>query len=260
MAQCDPIMLSGHGLDPWSPVPLLGKIKLIGLILRANADARRAYQAMTQAPAYRSPSAWTSLRVEEFDAILLGGGHRARGMRQYLESDLLQKLVADFFLADKPVAAICHGVLLAARSKTASGRSVLYGRKTTALTWKQERTASALAHVGRFWDRNYYRTYLEEQGEPAGYMSVQQEVTRFLEKPEDFIDVPADDPNRRLKTSGTARDTFANELPAWVVRDRKYVSGRWPGDAHTFARVFAQVIDEQQSSAKMSDREDGRGP
>src|SRR3546814_13138878 len=70
------------------------------------------------------------------------------------------------FAADKPVAAICHGVLLAARSKRADGRSVLHGRKTTALSWRHERTASAFAHVGRFWDRNYYRTYPEEDGQP----------------------------------------------------------------------------------------------
>ena len=56
-------------------------------------------------------------------------------MRAYLESSLLPKLVAAFFTADKPVAAICHGVLLAARSRSADGKSVLYGRRTTALTW-----------------------------------------------------------------------------------------------------------------------------
>src|SRR3546814_15614472 len=96
-----------------------------------------------------------------------GGGHRARGMREYLESPVLQKLVADFFAADKPVAAICHGVLLAARSKRADGRSVLHGRKTTALSWRHERTASAFAHVGRFWDRTHSPTYPEEAGQQS---------------------------------------------------------------------------------------------
>jgi hypothetical protein len=95
----------------------------------------------------------------------------------------LQRCVKHVFDADKPVAAICHGVLLAARSKRVDGRSVLYGRKTTALTWKQERTASSIAHVGRWWDRNYYRTYTVAPEQPAGFMSVQHEVTRALADP-----------------------------------------------------------------------------
>jgi putative intracellular protease/amidase len=247
-AECDPIMISGRGLDPWSPVPIIGHLKVFGLLLSANADARAAYAAMVQEQAFRAPLKWEEARVEHFDAILLGGGHRARGMRRFLESERLQALVADFFAADKPVAAICHGVLLAARSKDQTGRSVLFGRRTTALAWHQERTASGLSHIGRFWDRNYYRTYTEEPGQAPGYMSVQQEVTRALQHPHDFIEVPKDDPNYRKKTSGMARDTVEDDRPAWVVRDGNYVSARWPGDAHTFARTFAQVLDERRGA------------
>jgi putative intracellular protease/amidase len=165
-------------------------------------------------------------------------------MREYLESDVLQKAIADFFVAAKPLAAICHGVLLVARSKDAAGRSVLYGRKTTALTWRQERTASALAHVARFWDHHYYRTYVEGPREPSGYMSVQQEVTRALATPDDFIDVPRTTPERLRKISGLWRDTLSDSRPAWVVRDRNYVSARWPGDTHTFAKAFARMLEE----------------
>jgi putative intracellular protease/amidase len=239
---CDEIMISGRGLDPWSPVPVVGWVRVIGLILRANGDARRAYEAMTNDAAFRAPIRWAQANADDFDAVLLGGGHRARGMRQYLESEVLQDLVASFFAADKPVAAICHGVLLTARSKDASGRSVLHSRTTTALTWRQESKASALAHIGRLRDRDYYRTYLEAPGQPAGYMSVQQEVTRALARPEDFLDVPPTVPHYRRKTFGTARDTLSDDTPAWVVRDRNYVSARWPGDAHTFAKTFAALL------------------
>jgi putative intracellular protease/amidase len=238
----DPIMVTGRGLDPWSAVPLLGQIKLIGLLLRANVAARRAYAAMIASPAFRTPLQWSSLRVEDYDGLILGGGHRARGMREYLESDTLQHLVAAFFAADKPVGAICHGVVLAARSTAADGRSVLHGRKTTALTWSQERTASRFAHVGRFWDRNYYRTYLEQNGEPVGHMSVEHEVTRSLADPNDFVNVPADNPKLRQKTSGLARDTLGDDTAAWVVRDGNYVSARWPGDAHSFGHAFADLL------------------
>ncbi len=242
-AQADPIMLSGRGLDAWSPVPLLGRLKLFGLLLRANADARRAYQAMAAAPAYGAPKTWDAVSAGDFDGLLLPGGHRARGMRPYLESAALQGLVAQTFAAGKPVAAICHGVLLAARSKGVDGHSVLFGRKTTALTWKQEKAASAIAHLGRFWDADYYRTYTEEQGQPDGYMSVEHEVIRNLASPDDFLHVPAGDPQFARKTSGLARDTLNDESAAWVVQDGPYVSARWPGDAHTFARRFADVLE-----------------
>jgi putative intracellular protease/amidase len=42
-----------------------------------------------------------------------------------------------------------------------------------------------------------------------------------------------------------ARDTFDDDRPAFVVRDRNYVSARWPGDAHTFARTFAAMLAER---------------
>jgi putative intracellular protease/amidase len=244
---CDPIMISGIGLDPWSGIPMLRGIRVLGTILRANADARRAYREMTSDRAFLAPIRWDAIESDAFDGLLLGGGHRARGMREYLESDVLQKAVSAFFAADKPVAAICHGVLLAARSKRSDGRSVLFGRKTTALTWSQERTASSLAFVGRFWDRNYYRTYPEQPGQPAGYMSVQAEVTRALASPSDFLEVPRDEPDFGRKTSGTARDTVRDRRPAWVVRDGTYVSARWPGDAHTFAATFAGLLEQSAS-------------
>jgi hypothetical protein len=38
---------------------------------------------------------------------------------------------------------------------------------------------------------------------------------------------------------------LTDERPAWVVRDGSYVSARWPGDAFTFARVFADVLRAQ---------------
>jgi len=178
-----------------------------------------------------------------FDALLLPGGHRARGMREYLESEILQRHVAGFFDQEKPVAAICHGVLLAARSiSKRTGRSVLSGYRTTALTWAFENSAWSVARVTRFWDPNYYRTYLEQDGQPKGFMSVQQEVTRALASADDFRDVPTADTHYRRKTSGLVRDSMDDKTPAFVVRDRNYVSARWPGDVHTFAKTFSGML------------------
>jgi len=91
-------------------------------------------------------------------------------------------------------------------------------------------------------DPDYYRTYLEQDGQPKGFMSVQQEVMRALARPEDFRDVPSDDPNYRRKISGLQRDTSDNPTPAFAVRDRNYVSARWPADVHTFATTFAEML------------------
>jgi putative intracellular protease/amidase len=246
--QADDMMLTGEGLDLWGFLPGLKHITAVGRLMRANADAQRDYATMVEDPAYKTPLAWAHARRENFNGLLLPGGHRARGMREYLESGELQKLVAEFFAAGLPVAAICHGVLLAARSRTADGtHSVLFGRKTTALTWALERAGWQVGRIVRFWDSNYYRTYADGPGKPTGYMSVQQEVTLALARPDDFLDVPADSPNHRQKTSGMVRDNFDDDRPAFVVRDGNYVSARWPGDAHTFAKEFAALLAEQGS-------------
>jgi putative intracellular protease/amidase len=242
-AVADDLMLTGQGLDPWGAIPLLRNLPLVGLLMRANRDARKAYAEMTAGPNYLAPLRWDVVDASAFDALLLPGGHRARGMRDFLESDILQNLVARYFDDGKPVAAICHGVLLAARSTTKrTGRSVLWGYQTTALTWAFENSAWSVARITRFWDPGYYRTYQERDGQPKGFMSVQQEVTRALARAEDFRDVSKADPNYRRKISGLARDTMNDETPAFVVRDRNYVSARWPGDAHTFAKTFAGML------------------
>src|SRR5208283_1450866 len=244
----DDIMLTGEGLDLWGFLPGLRRLTAIGRLMRANAEARQAYAAMLQDPAFKAPLAWRQAGVDGFDGLLLPGGHRARGMREYLESYILQKLVAQYFEAGLPVAAICHGVLLAARSGAADlGRSVLFGRRTTALTWALERKGWTFGRVFRFWDPNYYRTYADGAGNPSGFMSVQSEVTRALARPEDFVDVPVDALDRDRKVSGTSRDTWDDDRAAFVVRDGNYVSARWPGDAHTFARLFANVLTEHRA-------------
>ena len=246
-AVADQMMLTGRGLDPWGAIPLLRKLPLIGLLMRANRDARKAYTAMIADRNYLAPLRWDAVDASAYDGLLLPGGHRARGMRDYLESEVLHNIVVRFFEEAKPVAAICHGVLLAARSiSKQTGRSVLCGYQTTALTWAFENSAWSVARFTRFWDPDYYRTYLEQAGQPRGYMSVQQEVTRALARPEDFRDVPSDDPNYCRKTSGLVRDSIDDDSPAFVVRDRNYVSARWPGDAHTFAKTFSTMLKQQR--------------
>jgi putative intracellular protease/amidase len=243
-ARGDQLMLTGQGLDPWGFVPGLSRLVAIGRPLRAERAAVESYRLMESSPQFQTPLGWEDIDLGAIDGLLLPGGHRARGMRAYLESARLQSVVLEAFRRGMPVAAVCHGVLLAARTiDPDTGRSVLYGRKTTSLTWSLERTAWRLARITRFWDRDYYRTYKERPGQPPGYMSVQAEVTRALESAADFKDVRPEDPDARHKASGRHRDRLDDERPAFVVQDGSYLSARWPGDVHTFAKRFAAMLD-----------------
>lgn len=250
-AHADPLMISGRGLDPWGWIPGLNRLRLIGLMLRADRFGRQAYRAMEQDPHFLRPKRYDQLNIADYDGLLLPGGH-APGMRAYLENPALQAFVADYFDhtdaqgRHKPVAAVCHGVVLAARSiSRKTGKPVLHGRKTTALTWKLEKSAWDLTRFcARFWDPGYYRTYREAGGEPAGYRGVEQEVKRALARESDFIDVPREAPGHFIKTCGLVRDRTGDDRAAWVVRDGNYLSARWPGDVHSFAAQFAGMLRE----------------
>src|SRR6516165_1303882 len=124
-------------------------LPLLGLLMRANRNARQAYAKMIVDPNYVAPQRWDAIDPMAFDALLLPGGHRARGMRNYLESDILQRLVAHFFDEEKPVAAICHGVLLAARSiSKRPGRS-----KAVRGRLRASRDSGIQTIIGPIWNR-----------------------------------------------------------------------------------------------------------
>jgi len=205
-ATADPRMVTGQDLGKLAP------------ILRADAHGRAAYAEMAASPAFRAPIAYADINPETYQALILPGGH-AKSMRPYLESPVLQRVTAAFFAADKPVGAICHGVVLAARSQRADGRSVLHGRKTTALLQSQEMLAYTLT---RLWLADYYRTYPQ---------TVEAEVTAALAAPGDFIRGPT---------------SFSRDTPAkpngFAVVDGRYVSARWPGDAHRFSAEIVRLL------------------
>nr|MBA2522932.1 thiJ/pfpI-family protein [Solirubrobacterales bacterium] len=90
----DELMLTGSGFDPWSHLPGLRSLTLIGRFLRADSRARRAYAEMEGDASFRRPGSWPGIDLGSLDGLLLPGGHRARGMREYLESEILQAVVA----------------------------------------------------------------------------------------------------------------------------------------------------------------------
>lgn len=206
-AVCDPRMQQGTGLGPWRG------------LLRADASGRAAYLEMIGSREFRAPLSYEHCSLDGVHGLLLPGGH-APGMREYLESTTLQALVAHAFERRLIVGAICHGVLLAARARDGGGRSVLHGRRTTALTKPQELLAWGLTAA---WLGNYYRTY------PT---TVEDEVIGCLANPADFLRGPLplfrDSPNRLAR--------------GFTVRDGNYLSARWPGDAHRFAGEFVELL------------------
>jgi putative intracellular protease/amidase len=186
----------------------------------AAAESRSYYAELTKAPEFADTQAWADLDPAAFDGLLLPGGH-APGMRQYLGSAALREQVARFWTLGRPVGAICHGVLVLARTQDPVGRSVIADRRTTCLPKYMER----LAYLVTAWRLGrYYRTY------PA---YVQDEVTAALDDPAQFQRGPL-----TLGTRGTATDDRA----AFAVTDKNYVSARWPGDAYLFARRFCDQL------------------
>ena len=186
--------------------------------LGAAAEPKAFYAQMQSDEEFRAPLAWADIKPDELDGLILPGGH-APGMRQYLGSELLRRKVAEYWTLGRPVGAICHGVLVLARTRDpTTGRSLLYGRRTTCLPKYMERSAfiTTAWRLGR-----YYRTY------PA---YVEDEVRGALHDPADFVRGP-----RVLSKRGTATD----DGPSFVVQDDDYVSARWPGDAYLFAKRFA---------------------
>lgn len=199
--------------------------RLIGGVLFGQMGAKETpiafYRELENAPAFERPISWKDIEPASFDALLLPGGH-AQGMRQYLGSELLQSRVAAFAKTNKPIAAICHGVLVLARAKDPStGKSILHGRRTTCLPKYMEQTAYYLTawKLGR-----YYRTY---------EAWVEDEVKAALGDPSLFERGPT-----HLMAHGT-RDDDRN---AFVVEDSNYVSGRWPGDAFLLAKRLLAVL------------------
>ena len=56
--QADDLMLTGEGLDIWGFIPGVRHLVAVGRLMRANADARRAYAAMEKDPAFTTPLTW----------------------------------------------------------------------------------------------------------------------------------------------------------------------------------------------------------
>lgn len=208
-AECDELMILGKNLG------------IFKQILQARQDAKDAYWDMYSSQEYNKPIAYESILEQEYDSIYLPGGHH-KGVKEYLESNVLQNIIPQFFKNKKIIGAICHGTILLARSKSIdSENSVLYNYKTTSLLKSQEMLAY---NMTRLWLKDYYLTYPE--------ITVEDEVKSVLKNKSQFI----------LGPKPIFRDSINNLKKGFVLRDKNYVSARWPGDIYNFSLKYIQMV------------------
>ena len=196
----------------------LSKLKgpLPGL-LSASKKARQAYLEMTQDLDYQHPIPYAEIDPQRYQALLLPGGD-GPGMRQYLESPALQGKVLEFWQQGILIGAICHGVLVLARTvNPQTGHSVLHGRKVTAPPGWLDKMAYRL---DRLLLRRGYIMYSQ---------CVADEVRLCLRNPEDFTEGPG---------------TFT----PYVVSDGSLITARWYLDAELFAQRFADALVQRVSA------------
>jgi protease I len=73
---------------------------------------------------------------------------------------------------------------------------------------------------------------------------VQDEVSAALRSPLDFL----------AGTPALLRDSDRMQGLGFTVRDGRYLSARWPGDAHRFAHELAGMLAERPAAWRVSCR------
>lgn len=183
-------------------------------------DDKETYHELERDPAFRSPIRYQDIKTSDYDAIHLSGGH-APGMKPYLESKILQDQIVEFFLLGRTVSAVCHGPVLLARSiDPATQKSVLHGRRVTALTKLLERAGFWMTvwTLGR-----HFRTYPEY---------VQDEVCRAIGDASGFEKGPQ---------PATYDDGF-------TVTDGNLITARWPGDADALGQSLVRALEAKSAA------------
>jgi putative intracellular protease/amidase len=166
---------------------------------------------MTEDQSYQHPIPYAEIDPDRYNALLLPGGDALR-VRQYLESAELQSKTLRFWQQGKLIGAICHGILVLARTiDPQTGRSVLYGRKVTAIP-------KSLDRFVYLFDK-----WLVKHGYIMYSSCVAEEVRACLQRPEDFSAGPG-------------------ILAPYVVSDGNLITSRWYMDADLFAGRFVDEL------------------
>jgi len=203
------------------------KLGLLKYALMADKNGRLSGNYMLTSKSFKNPISYDAINVNEYDGIVLPGGHD-KGMREYLESKILQHKVLEFDESKKLIAAICHGVIVLARTKNKTGRSILFNKKVTSLLKNQEMLAFNLTRV---YLGDYYLTYP---------ITVEDEVKSVLQDENQFKS--GIKYNNFFTVSLLKRDEVNKYDDSFVVHDENILTARWPGDAHYLSRKILDVL------------------
>jgi len=179
--------------------------------LGAKPYAITIYKEMLQSNAYKNPIKFKNINPNDYVLLHLPGGH-AKGVKQYLESKVLQEKVAEFFYQNKLVGSICHGAIVLARTKDKNtGKSIVANRKLTALTKKLEK----MAYYITAWKLgDYYRTY---------DTYTQDEVVKVLTNKNQF-------------------KQGSNQFKPFVCQDKNLITARWPKDIELYCKTLLEAL------------------
>ncbi len=81
----------------------------------------------------------TDIRVQDYDAIYLTGGHGV--MFDFPENDRLSELIARFYDNDRIVSSVCHGPSGLLNVKLQNGEYLLNNKNVTGFSWNEEKMA-----------------------------------------------------------------------------------------------------------------------
>ncbi|NQX83039.1 MAG: DJ-1/PfpI family protein [Flavobacteriaceae bacterium] len=181
--------------------------------LKAKAEAQAMYREMILSQEFKKPIKYKDIDPSKYDLLHLPGGH-AKGMRQYLESKILQSKTLEFYQSNKIIGAICHGSIVLARTiNPENNKSIIYKNKISALTKPLE----MFAYIITSWKLGkYYRTYPEY---------VEDEVKRNLYNPKQF------------------KRGFINPFKPFVCIDQKLVTARWPEDTYWYTNALISKLE-----------------
>ncbi len=184
--------------------------------LGATPKAINIFRELEKAPEFLNPILYAEINVSDYGLIHLPGGH-AKGVRQYLESTLLQQKVLEFYQADKIMGAICHGSIIMARTiDPNTGKSIIYNRNVTGLIKRLEKAAY---YITSWKLGDYYRTYPQY---------TEDEVSSSLRHKSQF------------------KRGALNPYKPFVCKDKNIISARWPEDVYLYAQTLVETLGKSE--------------
>lgn len=230
---------------------------LLGGLIQVFPQPYQDYLDMIQSEEYLHPISFHDLihaeneniRINQFDGVFIGGGHHPV-MSTLLNAHVLHEAVRHYWTLNKPVAAVCHGVLVLSRA----GIFNTYTLNTTAVPRYLEAQGylltKYLAGMGDYQLSTTLQRYTQDEIEDAIYKGITQ-------TPFDAPQQQHDDASNTSQSTPTSHfisgpyDLLAPLMPgslhdhthAFIVEDNHYLSGRFWGDAYLLALRFAAKVE-----------------